>query len=114
MIDIHAHILPGVDDGAADLEDAVLMAELAVESGVGTIIATPHGNLSGVWGEEVAHLHDVRDAYEELCGELERRGTTRQNVFAGGDAVTGAATVILAMGAGKKAAASIAKRLLKE
>lgn len=38
--------------------------------------------------------------------------TTRQNVFAGGDAVTGAATVILAMGAGKKAAASIAKRLL--
>ena len=40
--------------------------------------------------------------------------TTRQNVFAGGDAVTGAATVILAMGAGKKAAASIAKRLLEK
>ena len=42
----------------------------------------------------------------------EEEETTRQNVFAGGDAVTGAATVILAMGAGKKAAASIAKRLL--
>ena len=40
--------------------------------------------------------------------------TTRQNVFAGGDAVTGAATVILAMGAEKKAAASIAKRLLNK
>ena len=33
--------------------------------------------------------------------------TTRDGVFAGGDAVTGAATVILAMGAGKKAAAAI-------
>ncbi len=37
----------------------------------------------------------------------ENEMTTRQGVFAGGDAVTGAATVILAMGAGKKAAASI-------
>ena len=44
----------------------------------------------------------------------EEEETTRQNVFAGGDAVTGAATVILAMGAGKKAAASIAKRLLEK
>ena len=33
--------------------------------------------------------------------------TTKDGVYAGGDAVTGAATVILAMGAGKKAAASI-------
>ena len=39
--------------------------------------------------------------------------TTRDNVYAGGDAVTGAATVILAMGAGKQAAASIHERLLK-
>ena len=37
--------------------------------------------------------------------------TTRPNVYAGGDAVTGAATVILAMGAGKKAAAAIDERL---
>jgi len=37
--------------------------------------------------------------------------TSRENVFAGGDAVTGAATVISAMGAGKTAAAAIAKRL---
>jgi len=33
--------------------------------------------------------------------------TSRKGVFAGGDAVTGAATVILAMGAGRKAAAAI-------
>ena len=37
--------------------------------------------------------------------------TTREGVYAGGDAVTGAATVILAMGAGKKAAESMDKYL---
>ena len=43
----------------------------------------------------------------------EEEMTTREGVFAGGDAVTGAATVILAMGAGKKAAAAIHKYLNK-
>ena len=37
--------------------------------------------------------------------------TTRENVYAGGDAVTGAATVILAMGAGKRAAEEIDRKL---
>ncbi len=44
----------------------------------------------------------------------EQSMTTRPGVYAGGDAVTGAATVILAMGAGKKAAAEIHKRILTE
>lgn len=39
--------------------------------------------------------------------------TSRENVYAGGDAVTGAATVILAMGAGKRSAEAIAERLTK-
>ena len=47
MIDIHAHILPGLDDGARDTETALAMAEMAGESGVRTIIATPHCNLPG-------------------------------------------------------------------
>lgn len=47
MIDLHAHILPGVDDGAPDLECALTMAEMAVESGVTAIVATPHCNMPG-------------------------------------------------------------------
>ena len=43
----------------------------------------------------------------------EEEMTTRDGVFAGGDAVTGAATVILAMGAGKKGAAAIDAYLSK-
>lgn len=42
MIDLHCHILHGVDDGAADLEEAVRMADLAARDGIHTIVATPH------------------------------------------------------------------------
>lgn len=49
MIDIHLHILPYLDDGAETMEDALIMAELAVESGVKAVIATPHANIRGVF-----------------------------------------------------------------
>ena len=44
MIDLHCHILPGVDDGADCLDTALRMAELAAASEISTIIATPHCN----------------------------------------------------------------------
>jgi len=47
MLDIHIHILPGVDDGAQDYDDALGMAELALRSGITTIVATPHANQIG-------------------------------------------------------------------
>lgn len=42
MIDIHSHILPGVDDGATTPEEAIQIAKAAVEEGITTVIATPH------------------------------------------------------------------------
>ena len=42
MIDIHTHILPGLDDGAQDLEAALQMAQAAAADGIDRIIATPH------------------------------------------------------------------------
>ena len=42
MIDIHTHILPGIDDGARDLEEALEMARLAVADGIRVMVATPH------------------------------------------------------------------------
>lgn len=42
MIDIHSHILPGVDDGASKLTDSIEMGKLAVKEGIHTIMATPH------------------------------------------------------------------------
>lgn len=42
MIDLHCHILHGIDDGARDLSESVRMAKKAVEQGIRTIVATPH------------------------------------------------------------------------
>ena len=45
MIDLHCHILPGVDDGAQTMSQALEMARLAVSGGVRAIVATPHCNV---------------------------------------------------------------------
>ncbi len=42
MIDLHLHLLPGVDDGALDLAQAVAMCRQAVADGCTTLVATPH------------------------------------------------------------------------
>jgi protein-tyrosine phosphatase len=42
MIDTHSHILPGVDDGSASLDDSLEMAREAVAGGIREIVCTPH------------------------------------------------------------------------
>ncbi|HLE59947.1 MAG TPA: CpsB/CapC family capsule biosynthesis tyrosine phosphatase [Thermoanaerobaculaceae bacterium] len=63
MIDLHAHLLPGVDDGPETLEEAVEMCRLAAEDGVETIIVTPHQR-HGFWP------NNDRKALEVLFEEL--------------------------------------------
>jgi protein-tyrosine phosphatase len=42
MIDLHCHILPGIDDGPVDMQTSIDMARIAAEDGIETIVATPH------------------------------------------------------------------------
>ena len=42
MIDIHCHLLYGIDDGPRSLEDSLAMAELAVAEGITHMLVTPH------------------------------------------------------------------------
>lgn len=71
MIDIHTHILPGVDDGSPRTAESLEMLRLAAASGVETVIATPHSNLPGVYanynGEWLQASFDrlIRRAEEE-------------------------------------------------
>jgi protein-tyrosine phosphatase len=44
MIDIHSHILPGLDDGAETMEDTVALLRLARDTGTTTIVASPHAD----------------------------------------------------------------------
>lgn len=65
MVDLHSHILPGLDDGAPSLEISVEMARIAVESGVRAMVATPHCDSDR--GREVYHAWKLlRAALHEL------------------------------------------------
>ena len=69
MIDIHLHILPGVDDGPANLDDALSLARSLVQEGVRVAVATPHYN-------DEFQRRSAREIYERvqaLQQELDRR-----------------------------------------
>ncbi|WP_054026158.1 tyrosine-protein phosphatase [Bacillus sp. FJAT-28004] len=64
MIDIHTHILPGLDDGAASFDDTLNMARAAVSEGITTIIATPHhanGTYINTADDVAKHTHTIND-----------------------------------------------------
>jgi protein-tyrosine phosphatase len=44
MVDIHHHLLPGLDDGSNSMETSVAMAKLAVADGITHVVCTPHAN----------------------------------------------------------------------
>src|SRR4051812_33772486 len=44
MVDIHCHLLPGVDDGAKDWDTSLRVCEMAIKDGVTAIVCTPHAN----------------------------------------------------------------------
>jgi protein-tyrosine phosphatase len=44
MVDLHHHLLPGLDDGPADLATSVAMARMAAEDGITHVVATPHAS----------------------------------------------------------------------
>jgi protein-tyrosine phosphatase len=67
MIDLHSHILPGLDDGAATLEESLGIARAAVTDGITTIAATPHVR------DDYPTAADAMNArVAELRAELER------------------------------------------
>lgn len=69
MIDLHCHILPGLDDGASDLEDSVAMATQAAADGIETVCATPH-----VRHDHAVEIASLADRAADLDAELARRG----------------------------------------
>ncbi len=67
-LDIHAHILPAVDDGAKNMETAIRLLEMLLDQGVTAVIATPHFYPDTDNIEEFAEL--VEKAYRELKNEM--------------------------------------------
>ncbi|MDW8103763.1 MAG: CpsB/CapC family capsule biosynthesis tyrosine phosphatase [Armatimonadota bacterium] len=72
MIDLHTHILPGVDDGLQNAGEALLLAEEAAAQGVTTMVATPHL----YWGARPAlSAAQIREGVEELNRLIQAKGT---------------------------------------
>ena len=76
MVDLHCHILPGIDDGASSWEVAVEMCKMAWQDGITHIVASPHAN---------NRFHYDRSGFALLVEELNRRTDKRPTVSLGCD-----------------------------
>jgi len=70
MIDLHCHLLPGIDDGATSLDESIAMAEMAVSDGITTIACTPH-IFPGLYNNNRAGIVNAIEAQRQ---QLESRG----------------------------------------
>ena len=67
MVDLHSHILPGLDDGAANMEESLAMAESAIADGITHVVATPHS--SNEYHFDFAHVRELRDELQTKIGD---------------------------------------------
>ncbi len=71
MIDIHAHILPGVDDGPADWQESLAMIEMATKDGISDIVATPHVFPDGPFN---ADRDEILSLVDQLQKKIDKAG----------------------------------------
>lgn len=69
FVDIHCHLLPGIDDGAKTWEESLAMAAMAVDDGFGTMIVTPH--------QLGAYAHNQGNTIRQRAAEFQRELSSR-------------------------------------
>lgn len=69
FVDIHTHILPGVDDGAANMEQALELLRMSREDGIGAVVLTPHYRSRFQQNSP----ERVMQSFEALCQEAHQR-----------------------------------------
>src|SRR2546429_8871120 len=67
MIDIHCHILPGIDDGPEGMEEALAMAESAISDGITHVVATPHS--SSEFSFDYSRVRHLREQLQTEIGD---------------------------------------------
>ena len=72
MIDIHTHVLPGIDDGSSSMDESMEMLSLAEESGVKVLVTTPHCNIPDVFDNYVSE--DLKRLWRRMEAEAKRIG----------------------------------------
>jgi protein-tyrosine phosphatase len=79
MIDIHCHLLPGIDDGPATLEDSLQLARALVADGIDHVVCTPHV-FPGRWENRCS---TIRKGFDDLVGHLAMAGIDLSLSWAG-------------------------------
>lgn len=74
LFDIHAHVLPGVDDGPVDLEETIEELRVAFEGGTRSVVATSHMFLHPLHSSR----ERLREVFQETVAELGRRARERE------------------------------------
>src|SRR5262245_42513524 len=70
MIDLHCHLLPGIDDGPATLDEALAMARIAVAEGIASAWVTPHLHV-GRWENDLSKIAAAVAEYRAELGRAE-------------------------------------------
>src|SRR5712692_1451859 len=68
MVDLHCHILPGLDDGPATMEVSIAMAESAIADGITHVVAAPHSNIEYFF--DFAQVRELRAELQAKVGDL--------------------------------------------
>jgi len=67
MVDLHCHILPGLDDGPAAFEESLAMAQSAIADGITHVVATPHSNND--YHFDYSRVCELRDQLQTKIGD---------------------------------------------
>jgi len=67
MVDVHCHILPGLDDGPECIEESLAMAESAISDGITHVVATPH--CSNDYSFDYARVQRLRERLQTETGD---------------------------------------------
>lgn len=68
MIDLHCHILPGIDDGPKKIEESIAMAKIAVKDGIKVIACTPH-IYQGAYDNTAQSIKRAMQAFQKILKE---------------------------------------------
>lgn len=77
MIDIHSHILPGIDDGAREIDMTLNMLQIAIDNGTHQIVATPHYRM----GYYENNYEDIGKVVSEINGIVLDKGMDIQIIL---------------------------------
>ena len=83
-VDIHAHILPGLDDGPVTVEESLAMARMAARDGTDTIVATPHYRDMELERQSPRMVRDLADTLNAaLRSDSAQRNAPSVRIFTG-------------------------------